>query len=132
MGFLAAWPWHGLRLGVAWGTEVETAQPALEPAPGASGGGFAHLTAARVGGTFIEGHNHIGPQIVLDLNRGFGADIDNSAILRRFEGDAVFGNGAHLAQAKHLKAARIGQHGARPTHEAVEPPRLGHNVFARL
>ena len=49
----------------------------------------------------------------------------------RAEAHALVGDLAQLAEAENLKAARVGQHGARPTDEPVQPAHAPDGFVAR-
>ena len=91
---------------------------ALGPFVGAVYG--PHVIGIIVGvGAFVKTHNHIGPQIMLNLHRFFRCKAMFAAITVAFEGHAVFINLIHIAQRKDLKTTAIGENGAGPIHKFV-------------
>ena len=54
-----------------------------------------------------------------------------AAVDVRAERDAVWVDLAHLGQAEDLEAARVGEHRARPAHEAVQAAKVGDQLGAR-
>lgn len=81
-------------------------------------GGF--FVAGRVGRAFVEDHDDVGIQHLLDLHRDFRRQEELGAIVRRRELDAFLGDLAHGAQRENLEAARVGEDGLLPVHEIVQ------------
>ncbi len=85
------------------------------------------------GGIFqalIERHHDVAAERELDIDRGFGREQVRVAIQVRAEQHAVFGDLAQVAQAEDLESAGIGQDGARPRHEFVQPAEFADQLVA--
>ena len=85
------------------------------------------------GGIFqalIERHHDVAAERQLDIDGGFGREQVRVAIQVRAEQHAVFGDLAQVAQAEDLEAAGIGQDGARPGHEVVQPAEFADQLVA--
>ena len=80
--------------------------------------------------TLVERHRDVAAQQRLDLHRAFGRQPLLGAVEVRAEGRAVLVDGAALAQAEDLEAARVGEDRARPGHEAVQAAELAHALGA--
>jgi hypothetical protein len=76
--------------------------------------------SVAVWGAFVEDHDDIGAQVVLDLHGGFGVDEYLAAVDGGAEGDAFFGDLAQFPQTEDLKAAGVGQDWSLPLHEVVQ------------
>ena len=84
-----------------------------------------------VGRAFVEHHYDVRIQRALDAHRFLGRQEQACAIDRRGELDAFLGDLAHALQAEHLEAARVGEDGLVPLHEAVQAAMLFHDFRAR-
>jgi hypothetical protein len=96
----------------------------LRPAHRAAHGLIRGFVAGGIFQTFIQRHHDVAPERQLNIHGGFGREQVRVAIQMRAEQDAFFGDFAQIAEAEHLEAARIGEDGARPGHEFVQPPSL--------
>ena len=105
---------------------------ALQPTVGSPAGSGHIGFAGRIGGALVKGHGHIGPQGHLDLHGALGSQLDASPIPGGSEDDAVVVDGVDVAQAEHLESARVGQQGAVPAHETMQPARISHDLLAGL
>jgi len=76
---------------------------------------------ARIRQALVEDHRDVAAQDALHLHRLLGAEEELVAVQVRAEAAALFGQLAHLREGKHLEAARVGEEGAVPSHEAVKP-----------
>jgi len=72
----------------------------------------------------VQHHGNVASEFLLDSNRILGAQMDGGAIEVRFEGCSIFGDAIHGTERKNLKAAAIGQDGAVPTHEPMQPTKF--------
>ncbi|MNI21736.1 hypothetical protein D3C73_752680 [compost metagenome] len=80
---------------------------------------------------FVEHHDDVGIQRTLDAHGFFGRQEQARAVDGRGELHAFLGDLAHALQAEHLEAARVGQDGLVPLHEAMQAAVLFHDVRAR-
>jgi hypothetical protein len=71
-------------------------------------------------GTFIEGHDDIGAEVLLNGDGFLRREAMRRTVNVTLEGDAVIVDFAGLREGEDLKAARIGEHGARPLHELMQ------------
>jgi len=81
-------------------------------------------------GTFIEGHDDVGTEVLLNGNGLFGREAMRRAVNVTLEGHAIIINLAGLRQRKNLKAAGVGEHGTRPLHELVQAAHVAHEFVA--
>ncbi len=106
-------------------------QTTLQPAQRAVGR-VGQLLAGHPGvGAFIEGHDHVGAERALDFDGFFRCQVDQRAIERRTELDAVLIDGAQFSETEDLKAPRVGQDRSVVAHEAVKLSQLFDNGFSR-
>ena len=94
-----------------------------------------------VAGTFVEGHDDVGPDGLLDLHRALRADVLAGAVERRSEPGTVVRHLDQTAlaavapvrggQTEELKAATIGEQRAAPAHEAVQATEGGKLLGSR-
>jgi hypothetical protein len=69
----------------------------------------------------VEHHHDVASQRHLDIDGRFRRKHVPVAIEVRLKRNSPFGDLAQIAQAENLVAARVGENGARPRHEAVQP-----------
>ena len=84
-----------------------------------------------VGGALVELHHDVAVEYPLDLHAHLGCEEQLVAVDRRGEGDALL---AHLrigAERPDLKAAAVGEDGARPGLEAMQAAEPAQDVEAR-
>ncbi len=74
----------------------------------------------RVRRAFVELHDDVRVQHLLDLHGHFGRQEQLVAVDRRCECDAILGDLAQIAERKHLKAAGVREDGFIPAHETVQ------------
>src|SRR5438552_4635369 len=79
------------------------------------------LTIRRILGAFIKRHDDVCSQRSLHVYRFFWSEKVRRAIQMRTEFHALIAHLAQLAEAKNLEAAGIGEQGALPGHEAMQP-----------
>ena len=92
-------------------------------------GDFAVLVIVWIG-AFIEGHDDVRTEVLLNSNGTFGCEAMRRAVNVTLEGHAVIVNLTSLCQRKNLIAARVGQHGTRPLHKAMQSAQLSDQVVA--
>src|SRR5690242_19002339 len=86
--------------------------------------GFARTGAVGgMLGALVAGHDDGGAQCDLRRRSALGRKEMERAVEWRAELDAFFAELAHLAQAPDLEAAGVGEDGAIPAHEPVQPPK---------
>src|SRR5690606_11227633 len=102
------------------------AEGAGEPGAGVASGGVAEAGlvdggGGRVdgGGAVVEGHDDVGPDVVLGLDGGLGGEADGGAVDDGLEGDAVVVDGVDVGHGVGLVAAGVGEDGPVPAHEGV-------------
>ena len=81
--------------------------------------------------TFVQTHNAVGSQLLLDANALFRRQFENTAIDMGPKNDLVVIHFALLRQAKHLKATAVGQDRTVPAHESMQPAKFFNNVRSR-
>ena len=74
----------------------------------------------RVGRAFVEDHDDVGVQRVLNAHRFFRRQEQLAAVDRRRELDAFLGDLAQRAEGKYLEATRVSEDRLVPAHQAVE------------
>ena len=118
----------GPALGLAAG---QLGLAAGQPADGPLAAG---LGVAVLGGVFdalVKGHGDGGAEVCLDADALLGAHEDAPPVQVGGEGDPLLGDLAQLGQAEHLEAAAVGQDGAVPAGELVQPAQVGHQLVPR-
>ena len=80
---------------------------------------------------FVEHHLDVGAKQALHLDGALGREQMRGAVDMRLEGHAVLLDTAELRQRHDLIAAGVGEDGAVPAHEAVQPAKLGDALGAR-
>ncbi len=105
-------------------------QAALHPLQRSSHALTSELSRGGIGRTFVEGHDDVGAQAILDLDRAFGRELHRLAGDFVLKGRALVGN-LDTRQREDLEAAAIGQYGTRPLHEFVQPAELLDQRLAR-
>src|SRR6266568_120609 len=98
---------------------AEVIERALSPGHGEAQAFLGAIAVGRVFGAFVECHADVGAKSDLHIHGVLGREEVTAAIAMRAKADAFIGDFAQAAQAKNLKAAGIGEHGARPTDEAM-------------
>ena len=81
-------------------------------------------------GTFIEGHDDVRAETLLNADGAFRREVVRRTVNVTLEGHAFVINLAGLRQRENLESARVGQHGTRPLHEAMQSAQLGDEVIA--
>ncbi len=79
--------------------------------------------AAVGGGAFVEGHDDVGAEVVLDFDSFLGSEVVGGAVDVGFEGDAVvvdFDAVFGAAEGENLEAARVGEDWAIPIDPFVQ------------
>jgi hypothetical protein len=72
----------------------------------------------------VELHHHVGAEVALDLHHALGGEAERRAGDVAAEVDAVLVDAPHPLEREDLEAARVGEDGPVPRHEAVEPAEL--------
>ncbi len=104
---------HGLRR-IAAGGEASR-RPALREFHGGARRGFV----GGGGDALIERHHDVAVDRHLRFDAYFGAEQQRAAIDVALKNRTLLGHGAGVRQGEYLEAARIGEDGAFPAHEAV-------------
>lgn len=81
-------------------------------------------------GTFVECHDDIGAEVLLNRNRFFRREAVRRTVNVTLEGHAVVVNFAGLRERENLKATRVGEHGTMPLHELVQTAHVAHELVA--
>ncbi len=106
---------------------VVRAVAAQRPAHRQLHGGARLGLARRVRRALIEAHRDVRGEHALNAHRFLRGQKHLRAVDWRTKSRAFLGDFAHVLQAPDLKSARIGENGAAPMHEAMQPPmRLDH------
>ena len=104
-------------------------------AAGPAQGQFHRLAGSlALGGelrALVEGHDDVGAEADFGCERALRAEEMRRAVEVRAEADAFLGDFAQLAQTKDLEAARVGQDGPLPAHEAVHAAKLANGLDPR-
>lgn len=83
--------------------------------------GGAGLGVGRGGGdALVEYHHDVAADGALHGDAGLGREQMGGAVHVTLEERAVLVHGAGMREGKYLEAARVGEHGAVPVHEAVD------------
>ena len=81
-------------------------------------------------GAFVEGHDDVGAEVLLNGNGLLGREAMRRAVDVTLERHAVIVDLAGLCQREDLKAARVGEHGAVPLHERMQAAHIAHEFVA--
>ena len=81
---------------------------------------FHVFVFARIGRTFIEGHDDIGSDGSLDIHNGFRREKMAGAVDMALKDHAFFGDFATGSEGKDLITTAIGQNRAVPAHKAMQ------------
>src|SRR5208283_5129580 len=93
----------------------------------------AFLSAGAFGGIFsalVEGHGNVSAKGDLHIHGVLWGEEVTAAIQMRAEANAFVGDLAELAEREDLKAAGIGEQGARPTDETVQSAHAADGLVA--
>src|SRR6185369_16650886 len=95
-------------------------------ARGPAHGALHRIACLRLSGwpgrAVIEAHGDVGPQRALHIHRICGCEVHLTAIDGRSETHPLLADLAQFGEAEHLEAARVGEDGFLPVHEAMQPP----------
>jgi hypothetical protein len=99
-------------------------------------GSDAHASSSAVGGivggnALVEHHGDVGTEGPLDLDGALRREQSARSIQWRCERHARFVDARAVRERRHLEAAAVGQPGAAPAGETVEPALFGHHRFTR-
>ena len=95
---------------------------AVEPAEGDVERLAGILVVARIGRAFIKCHHNIGAYRALNVNYFLGTKKVAGAVDMRLKPNTLFGfNFTTFAKGEHLEAAAVGEDGAVPAIETMEP-----------
>jgi len=83
------------------------------------------------GCTFVETHDDVRAQVLLDLDGALGGEAVERPVQVRAEGHPLVIDLVDRAEAPDLEPPAVGQDRAIPAHEAVQPAHLVDNVVAR-
>ena len=103
---------------------------ALRPAHGPLHRLVRGFVASGVGEALVQRHHDVAAQGELDVDGGFRREQMRVAIQVRAEEHALVGDLAEVAQAEDLESAGVGEDGARPGHEFVQPAELADQLVA--
>ena len=99
---------------------AEVSERALRPGHGEAQAFFGARAVGRILGALVEGHDDVGAESDLHIHGVLGGEEVLTAVEVRAEMDAFVGDFAQRAEGEDLKAAGVGEHGARPTDEAMQ------------
>jgi len=88
-------------------------------------------TLCWIFGALVEGHGDVGAEGDLHVHGVLGSEEVAAAVQMGAKAHALVADLAQLAQAEDLKAAGIGEHGARPADELVQPAHAADRLVAR-
>ena len=91
----------------------------------------ARAASGGILGAFVEGHDDVGAESDLDVDRMLGSKEVRAAVEVRAEADAFIGDFAQGAEREDLESAGVGKQGARPTDEAVQAAHAANDLVAR-
>ena len=87
-------------------------------------------SGAFAGRALVEHHGDVGTKILLNRDRTFGGQFEQSAVDVRAECNAGIGHVADLRQAENLKSAGVSQDRPIPAHELVQSAQFGNQLVA--
>ena len=82
-------------------------------------------------GALVEGHTDISAEGDLNIDRMLGSEKVRTPVEVRAEADAIISDFAQRVEREDLKAAGVGEQGARPTHESVQAAHAADGLMAR-
>jgi hypothetical protein len=109
---------------------AEVIERALRPGHGQAKAFFGASAISGILGAFVEGHDNVGAESYLNIDRRFGSKRVWTPIEVRAELDAVVGDFAERAEWEDLKAAGVRKECARPTHEFVKATHAANGFVA--
>ncbi len=89
------------------------------------------LAGGGIGWALVQLHGDVGPQKLLDAHIFFRRPAHVRAVVHRAEGDAVIVQLSGILEREDLKAAGIGEHGAKIAGKPMHSARLRHDFGAR-
>ena len=111
--------------------QIELAPTSVQPekcAPVSLGYGVSIRSA---GGAFIEGHDHIGAQVPLNIHDRFGSEEMSRSVDMALEHYAIVSDLIDSCPREDLEASGIRENGSIPPHEGMKPPQLLDQLVAR-
>ncbi len=111
----------GRRLGAA---------AAIGPRRGARDGARDVVARGAARRALVEAHGDVRAERALDAHRDLGREALGGAVVDGAERDAVVVDPRRVEQREDLEAARVGEQGARPAHEAVQAAELLDQLLA--
>ena len=94
------------------------------PARGACGRFVHRLPGGGIGRAFVERHDDVRAEVLLDLDRTLGREEVRRAVEVALETHALLAEVAQAGEAEDLVAAAVGEEGTVPAREAVEAPEV--------
>ena len=113
---------------VAVGAEV--IERAARPGHGEAQALFGAAAVGGVLSALVEGHGDVGAESDLHVHGVLGREEVAAAVQVRAEADAFVGDLAQGAEREDLEAAGVGEHGARPTDEAMQAAHAADGLVA--
>ena len=100
------------------------------PPDGALHGRARVFVADGILGALVQHHQDVAAKSQLRFDSGLGRELVGVAVQVGLKHHALGGDLAQSAEAEHLESAGIGQDGARPRHETVQPAQGADQVRA--
>lgn len=102
------------------GDAAEMSDPCLGPLDGAPHGLSGRLVSDGIRQALVQHHEDVAAKRQLNVDGRLRREQMSIAVQVRTEQHALIAHLAQAVQAEHLKAARVGQNGPVPGHEAVQ------------
>ncbi len=102
----------------------------LHPVQRAPDTGACHRLIGRVGSALVEGHDDVGAECVLDLDRALGREVQDRAVHLVAEAHALVAD-FPFWQREHLEAAAIREDGSLPGHHPVQAAEFRYQLLPR-
>ena len=104
---------------------------AVEPAVRAVGRVLHLGSIGRIVGAVVEGHDHVGAEIALDVHHALGREPHRVPVHDRSERHAVLVHAREVGHREDLVAARVREDRSVPAHEAVQASEVAHDLVPR-
>ena len=109
---------------------AEVIEGAARPGHGEAEAHFGAGARGGILGALVKGHADVGAESYLNLHGMFRSKRVRTPVEVGAEADTVIGDFAERIEREDLEAARVGEQGARPAHEAVQAAHAANGLVA--
>ena len=104
---------------------------AVRPAGGSGERPFDLFPGGGIGGALVEAHHDVAAERLLDLHGRLRAEEMGRTVDMGLKSRPLFRDPPQGAEAEDLESAAVGQNGAGPVHEPVQPSQIGDQAVSR-